>query len=258
MVLFSLIAGAVPAYANGPENKDQPKVSGWNGFWGNLMHRNDNKAKEDVKMNDVISGTVSSVSGNTITVSVVRGWGFEGMKDRKNSTSTVATTTKTILYAVDATSAKIIRDNATTAVSSIVAGDMVVVQGSASSTNMVAKTIRVIKAPEKKVKAKDVQIEWNGQPIVSGKITVIGSSTITITNESNVTYAVDVSSAKVWLLDNTASSSAANLKVGDKVIVQGTVNGTSISASTIVDQNSTKVAGVMKKIGNFFSRLFRF
>ena len=37
----------------------------------------------------------------------------------------------------------------------------------------------------------------NGQPIIGGKVTAVNGNSLTVTNASNVTYTVDVTSAKV-------------------------------------------------------------
>jgi hypothetical protein len=109
-------------------------------------------------------------------------------------------------------------------------------------------------------------ISGNGQPIVGGTVASISVNTLTITNASNVTYTVDISSAKV--VKGNATSTISNIIVGDRVIVQGTVNGTSITASSVVDQgtmpnnNATSTpqnnGGFFGAIGGFFHRMFGF
>lgn len=95
-----------------------------------------------------------------------------------------------------------------------------------------------------------------------GSVSVVSTSTLTVTS-SNITYTVDVTTAKI-LQANNASSTISNITVGDKVLVQGTVNGTSITASSVIDQNQSnpasknKVQGFFKSIGSFFSKWFRF
>jgi hypothetical protein len=87
-----------------------------------------------------------------------------------------------------------------------------------------------------------------------------------------VTYTVDASSATI--VKGNVTSSIANVATGDSVVVQGTVNGTSITASSVIDQgakgqdaSSTSgtsvahgnfVSGIFGAIGGFFSHIFGF
>lgn len=106
-------------------------------------------------------------------------------------------------------------------------------------------------------------MQGNGQPIVGGTISAVSGNTLTLTNKSNVTYTVDVSAATVY--KSNATSSVSNLSVGDKVVVQGAVNGSAVTASTVVDQNaSANAANSDKKLGffgairGFFHSMFGF
>ncbi|MDE1874589.1 MAG: hypothetical protein KGI79_00095 [Patescibacteria group bacterium] len=67
----------------------------------------------------VVAGTVSSVSGNVITI----------------------TTGSNTSYSVDASSATIVKGNSSSSVSSISTGDFVVVQGAISGTNVTASSV---------------------------------------------------------------------------------------------------------------------
>jgi len=89
---------------------------------------------------------------------------------------------------------------------------------------------------------------------------------VVITNKSNVTYTVDVTNAKILEGQNTVTVSS--LAVGDSLVIQGTVNGNSVTASTVLDQKiSTTTTGTTTPpqhkgffgaIGSFFSHLFGF
>ncbi len=210
-----------------------------------------------------VFGSVSAISGDTLTVTS-KGFGQH------------ATTTT---YMVDATNATVTKNGSASSVSAIAVGDSVMVQGTVSGTNVIAKTIRD-GIPQ--LKGRDSDNDWsghatstmphkpmpmgptiagNGEPVVGGTISAINNSTITLTNKSNVTYTVDASSALVS--KGNATSSVSSLAVGDNVLVQGTVNGTSITASTIIDQGAPKTAGNDGKpgfmgIGNIFGGLGAF
>jgi len=244
-LIAASLAVAIPAFADTNRNGQ------------NKNEQNFNMMKPNVV------GKVSVINGNTITVISQR-------KSDKNGTG-VATT-----FTVDATNAKILRGETAIKVSDIVVGDNVVVQGTITGTNVAATVIRdgkIGNGNENENNQALLQIQGNGQPVVAGKVTAISGSTITITN-SNVTYTINASSAK-FLVGGATSATILNVTVGDNIIAQGTVNGTSMVASTVIDQkaktsnglesnsgNNPKprgfMGGMMNGIGNFFRRMFGF
>ena len=94
-------------------------------------------------------------------------------------------------------------------------------------------------------------------PAIQGKVVSVSGTTITITGHSQMpmttagmpmttattTYQVDASTAKLIKFGkNTASSTPitlANISTGDSVLVIGTITGTSITATTVVDGFTT-------------------
>ena len=107
----------------------------------------------------------------------------------------------------------------------------------------------------------------NGMPVVAGKITAITGNSVTLTNRENVTYTVDVTNAKVE--QKGVATTVSALAVGDMAIAQGTVNGTTVTATSIIDQGvaptpkqadetpqSPEKKGFFGKIGAFFGRFF--
>ena len=139
-------------------------------------------------------------------------------------------------------------------------------QGTVSGTSVVAKTIRDGAMMQKP------QIQGNGQPVVAGKVATVSGSSITITNSSNVTYTVDATNAK-FLVSGVTTPTISNVVVGDNLVVQGTVNGNSVVAATVIDQkapvsngtvgNNPKpqegfMGGMINGIGNFFRKMFGF
>ncbi len=195
-----------------------------------------------------VFGTITAINGNTLTMSVT----FRG--EGKNST----TTTK--IFTVDASTAKIIKSGATSSVSSIVIGDKVSILGRISGTNITAKIIRV--GIQNKTDSKN-EMTGDGKPVVGGKITSISGNTLTITNNSNVSYTIDVSNAKIFV--KGATSSVSSLQINGEIVVQGTVNGTNITATSIIvnqdvknDKPIQKNEGFLQKSKNFFRRMFGF
>ncbi len=111
----------------------------------------------------------------------------------------------------------------------------------------------------------------NGQPVVAGTVSTVSGNTLTVTTSSNVTYTVDATSAKIFQGQSTTTLS--NVVVGDKVVVQGTVNGASVTATIVIDQkvsngtpgseglalsNIKQGGGMFGGIGQFFMHLFGF
>lgn len=67
-----------------------------------------------------------------------------------------------------------------------------------------------------------------------GNITAINGTTITMQEESDeagASYTIDASKATVT--NNGAAAALTDLKVGDKIFVQGTTSGTNVAATSI-------------------------
>ena len=229
-----------------------------------------------------VFGTVSAVNGTTISVAS-RGF---------------AQNTATTTYSVDASNATIYKNNATSTISSILVGDRVFAQGTVSGTNVTAKTVRDgmmmgggrpgLPGGQNQVGGQNQLpiIKGNGQPVVAGTVSVISGTSLTITTSSNTSYSINAASTTVS--KNGVASTISSIAAGDYVVVQGPVNGSSITASLIIDQvkatpsgngkgnngnglgnggsngnkNGNGLAlghtGFLGSIGNFFKNLFGF
>ena len=204
LATFGSLALAVPVFAQGQTN--QPGAQNGGRFGRGMMNGTPN-----------IVGKVTAISGNTITVS----------STNKDESST--TTTKT--FTVDATNAKITKNNTTGTIASITVGDTVAVQGTVSGTNVVAVNIRDGVVGQE-------QRDENGMGI-NGTVASISGTTLTVTSKAKpnggtaITYTVNASSATVT--KNGVSSSVSSIAVGDTVRVKGTVSGTNVTAKTIMD-----------------------
>ena len=257
MVLASLaLVVAVPALADTTTPANGP-AGGWTAHLGGGMNRGGRGM-----MKPGVFGTVSAVNGNTITVSGKTGFG----------TTATATT-----FTIDATNAKVMKAGATSTVSSIAVGDMVMAQGTLTGTNLVATMVRdgIMKGgmhgvPGGTPGSQPVSpIAGNGEPVVAGTVSAVNGQTLTITNKSNVTYTVDATNAKIVQGETTVTISS--VVTGDNVIVQGTVNGNAIVASSVIDQKAATTTtnasgtttppahkGFFGSIGSFFSHIFGF
>ena len=218
-----------------------------------------------------VFGTVSAINGTTLTVA------------SKGFSPNTATTT----YSVDASNATVMVNGATSTLSAIAVGNTVMVSGTVSGTSVTATKINVggmdlgrgngqnpkqdfnsrnASSTLQRKNASSSLPEGNGQPIIGGTVSAISGTSITITNKSNTSYTIDASSATVT--KGSSTSAVSNIAVGDSILVQGTINGTSVTATTITDQgavsadnsSSTKPAqeSFLGGIGNFFAKLFGF
>jgi hypothetical protein len=238
-----------------------------------------------------VFGTVSAVNGDTLTVTAAARPARPMPEQASTSVSAPSVVAGTV-YTVNATNAKIYKGSVTTtvSVSAIATGDTVMVQGTVNGANVAATVIRdgvsgtmggrpVMPGKGFGHSASSTSsttpiIQGNGEPVVGGSVTAISGVTLTVTNTSNVTYTINAASATVVV--KGASSTFSNVAVGDNVIVQGTVNGNSVTASSIIDQgvksantSSTNgqshgggigagLGGFFGAIGGFFQHLFGF
>jgi hypothetical protein len=173
-------------------------------------------------------------------------------------------------YTVDATGATVTKDNAASSVSAIAVGDTLMVQGTVSGTSVTAKTIRdgmpAMRGGQGGPGAGGSPIQGNGEPVIGGAITAISGTTLTVNAKAGINYSVDASGAVVK--KGNATSTVSAITVGDNVVVQGTVNGTSVVASSVMDSGAPKtttsgtakggMGGFMGAIGGFFQHLFGF
>ena len=265
LATLTALAIAVPAFAQTNTLSVNANASAWAGHKGGF-----GQGVGGGMMKPGVFGTVTAVSGNIITVTSTH---RTGGRPAAGSTTTPSTTPVTTTYTVDATSATITKSNVAGTISSIAVGDTIMAQGTLTGTNLVATTIRdgvMTRTPGAagaNGQPATSPFTGNGQPVTAGTISSINGNSVVITNKSNVTYTVDVTSAKI--LEGQTTVTVSSLAVGDSVVVQGTVNGSSVTASTVLDQKApttsttgttTKPAskGFFGSIGSFFSHLFGF
>lgn len=178
-----------------------------------------------------VFGTVSAVNGSTLTLE---------SKGRGPDAQSAKT------YTVDATNAVVLKNGATSTLSSVAVGDMVSAQGAVNGINVTATKLRDgmgMRGNGNMGRGDGQQhgmgqgggagFSGDGNPVVGGNVTAINGSSLTVTNKSNVTYTIDATNAKVQ--KGNSSSTVSAIVVGDNVLVQGTVNGTSVAASSVID-----------------------
>lgn len=76
-------------------------------------------------------------------------------------------------------------------------------------------------------------------PMVFGTVASINGTTISLTGKNNTTYSVDATNAKVMKGFGTVAQ-VSDIKVGDSLMVNGTINGTSVTATMIMDGQPPK------------------
>ncbi len=250
------------------------------GFGKGMMQGRGNARGGLNMVKPVAVGQVTAISGSTITITS-RGL---GLGEKRKATSTAPTSVSTT-YTIDASNAVVLKNNATSSVSNIAVGDNVMVQGTLSGTNITATTIRdnVGFGPggnEGQREGTSTRpammgglqgIQGNGQPVVAGTVSTLSGSILTITNNGSTSYTVDTTNARFIKAGVSGSSTISDVVTGDHVIVQGSVSGTSVAATTIIDQGVPKTStqgqnpsqnqasvGFFGGIGNFFKHLFGF
>ncbi len=163
------------------------------------------------RMGPGVVGTVSSVSGNSLTVT-----GKDG------TTYTVDVTNASIKKGSDAS------EPTNITASDIVTGDTVMVRGTVNGTSVTATEVMDGKFP----------MGMHGGPRgmgggVMGTVSAINGTTITLTDRDGGTFTIDASSATVK--ESGTTSSLSNVKVGDTIHVGGKITTASMTATMIDD-----------------------
>ncbi len=162
-----------------------------------------------------VDGAIASISGSTI------------MLTGKDGTT----------YTVDASNAavKTVTEGSaptTGALSDLAVGDQVGVRGTVSGTSVVATEI-IEGGGFKGTDFKGMGRGDHGRgPGVTGTVSAVNGSTITITGKDGTSYTVNAGSATVQKM---VTGSLSDVTVGDTIGVQGTVSGTSVTATSIMD-----------------------
>lgn len=87
----------------------------------------------------------------------------------------------------------------------------------------------------------------NKVPAVSGTVSAINGNNITLTAKDGSIYTIDATNAKIT--KNNSVTQISNVAIGDKLLVIGSLSGTNVAATDIID-------GVFKQAGLFKSNHF--
>ncbi len=148
------------------------------------------------KSSRAIEGTVSSVSGSTLSI----------------------IGTDNLTYTIDASAVSLANINS---------GDHVRVEGVVNGTVVNASII--LEGNFTKGRSK------LGQG-VAGTITALNGPTLTLADKNNTIYTVDATNAKILKDYASTSIAVSEIKIGDHVLVRGSLAGTSIVAKKIFDR----------------------
>jgi Domain of unknown function (DUF5666) len=202
-----------------------------------------------------VFGSVTAINGTTLSVQSIQ-----------FSTSTQATSSVT--YSVDASNATVIKDNATSTVSAIDVGDTVAVRGTVSGDSVTATNIFDGKFMMGRGGPGggpfNASSTWQNHmasstPSISGTVSAVSGSILTVTGSDGTVYTVDTTNATLIKQGNPTNSISA-INVGDSVQIQGTVSGTSVTATVVLDNvaASSTHPGFLGTITSFFSNIFHF
>ncbi len=182
---------------------DNRKDDDDNRKWNNDDKRDHDSRWKSWMFNSGISGTVTAVSGDSITVKA------------SNNTS----------YTVDIDDAKI--RYVMSGDTSITIGDRVFVQGVINGTNVVATMVIDADAKTDPKPADDEKREG-----IAGTVTAKSGTTLTVLGKNGTSYTVAAADAKIWK-NKAESTTLSSIAVGDSVVVQGDVSGSSVTAARI-------------------------
>jgi hypothetical protein len=240
-VLGTLLGGgSVFAQTPAPTNT-QPHGKGEMKEMRQEMKENRKEVKEikqEIKELPTVAGTVIAINSSSLTIS-----GATAPKMATSTFSVIATPSTTVL-----------KNKATTTISKISVGDKVAVLGTLSGTTVTASSIMIdpsVQGIIKEMKNNDKKeilslMQGANVPLVGGSISAVSGETFTMINKGGTSYTVNASEAKV-AKGGQGTTTVSTLKVGDMVMVQGVVNGTAITANSIILQPAKALEKEMKR-----------
>ena len=184
-----------------------------------------------------------NVAGKSLGVGRRGPPGVIGIVTSVSGTSIVVTDKSGAVYTVDLANAKITKNiNAseptTITATDINIGDTIGVRGTISGSRVAATFAMdgISPTPSRGGMSGGFDRHEGKDHWVSGKVTAVSGTTVTITRSDGKAYTVDASKAKLSKMEFITT---ADLVVGDFVGVDGTVSGTSVTATHIMDGMKT-------------------
>lgn len=202
-----LMMSASPAYAFiNLETKTSADLNIKSNKSNNNYSSDRNDSDKKWSFNAGVIGTVTSTNESTMEV-----------KGENNTT-----------YTVDISNAKVRRGTTVIQSSDISVGDSLFIQGAVNGSTIVATNVLTAKADTTLNKPS------NGNNGIVGTVTAVNNTTLTVLGKNGTTYTVAGANAKVW--ENKKETTSLNtIAVGDTVVIQGSVNGENVEASSIYE-----------------------
>lgn len=159
-----------------------------------------------------VGGTISAINGTVITVT-----------GNERHTGT---------FAVETSGATFTKAGASASLSSFAVGDYVRAEGTVNGTNVTATTVTDAPGMGMGKGGHGMGGRHGKGPGVMGQVSAISGSTITVTGMDGKSYTVEAGSAKI---QRFVTGALSDIAVGDRIGVQGTVSGTTVTATNIMD-----------------------
>ncbi len=229
IVSLMLVASTVPAYAldvglNGNLNVNTVY---------SVKNDNDNDSDNDNDKNDDKSSQVSvKALANADLSSRIKAWAISaGTIGQVTAVAAGSLTMKTSsgeIFVVSTADATVRRGGDSNSTTAIVVGDTIYVFGVKNGSTIAASMIIVGKS-KSEVQPNDQE----KRKAYFGVITAKTDTSLTILGANNTVYTVTVVNAQIWI-NKTKQSSLSGLVVGDNVMVQGDLSGSTIAAKNVV------------------------
>jgi hypothetical protein len=178
-----------------------------------------------------VMGEITAINGNTITVT---------SKDPRNQSATPIT------YTTDLTNATIKKRTGsaaptTVSIASLTVGDHVGITGTITGTSVIATEVISGMPHGGRGGPGTHGMGMHGKkPGVHGTVVSVSGNTITLSDKDGKTYTVDATNATV---SKMTTSTVSQIAVGDTLGVQGTVSGTTVTATDIMNGMPPRMNG---------------
>lgn len=133
-----------------------------------------------------------------------------------------------------------VRNDKKGSLADVVVGSKVIVRGAwnSSKDQIAATQVQIVDATKNPIS------QWFKSllslHIVTGTVSALNGNTLSVKGQNDVTYSVDISSAKLLGKNPFVVESSADLKVGDRVQVLGNVASASVTAEIVHDLTASK------------------
>lgn len=191
-------------------------------------------------------GVVTNIEGDRITIES----NIVNPKEKEGN--------KKLSFLIESASAIFYQSKLEVSISNVKIGDKIMVEGEIEDNKILATRVHIgdfsaWKNPNLGIK------NGTGEPVVVAKVKEVNTEnkTLTVTNKKKETYTVKLDYTEI--VKNGENAELNQISKNDVVLVQGEINETTLNASTISVQpkNNGERIQVLKRVGEFFSKLFK-